>query len=243
MTAILSRVCLVLSIFSVFHLCAQEPLPPLQAAPVPPPSDSALSAILTQELRSDPLFSGMMLTVDLYNGLAIVHGGAPSQKMADAVNEKLRNRKGIEVIFNYMTIAGQVPAVLPQSISATYDSLDRLLEGCDRPSAFVLAGRVLQRLRAAPGLETIDFSVDAYRNLVILHGTVSDAIQAERARDIARYTDDVGAVLSYIQIAPPVSAFVTAQVEAAPVLRRTLIEAVPARFETIVPVRNNCNGH
>lgn len=211
-------------------------IPPANC-PAPNGDCKELAAQITRELRADPLFQYVNLNVDLYNGLAIVHGGAPSQEMVDAVNQKLRTRSCVEVIYNYMTYPGQPYALAPQSIAATYDSVrrDRLDGSLSR--AFQIAGNTLERLRADPALAGYEFQVDSYRDLVILHGTVSDPILADRAKNIAQHTDCVVAVLSYLDVTAPVSMFMTAPVEVgAPILSRPVLEPVPARFETIQPI-------
>ena len=213
---------------------APTPAPVVQAAPRP--ANSELAAQITRELRSDPLFQPMYLSVDLYNGLAIVHGGSPSLEMIDAVNQKLRAKPGIELIYNYMTYPDQPVAGSPTSIVATFDTLRRERADGSLSSAFIIAGQTLERLRADPVLSDAEFQVDSYRDLVILHGSVSDPALAARAKSIAEHTDGVAAVLSYINVAGSVASFLSAPVDeevGAPILSRPLIEAVPASFERI----------
>jgi len=213
---------------------APAPVPVQQATP--PLANSELAAQITRELRSDPLFQSMYLSVDLYNGLAIVHGGSPSLEMIDAVNQKLRAKPGIELIYNYMTYPDQPVATSPTSIVATFDTLRRERADGSLSGAFVIAGQTLERLRADPALSDVEFQVDSYRDLVILHGSVSDPALATRAKSVAEHTEGVAAVLSYVNVNAPVASFLSAPVEeeiGAPILSRPLIEAVPAAYERI----------
>jgi osmotically-inducible protein OsmY len=225
-----------MSILLVFSAVAVEEVV-VKAEPVavvPAPNTTELAGQITRELRGDPLFESVNLSVDIYNGLAIVHGGAPSQEMIDAVNQKLRTKPGIEVVYNYMTSPEQPLALSPNSIAATFDSVRRDRADGSLSRAFRIAGNTLERLRADPALSGLEFQVDSYRDLVILHGFVSDSILLDRAKSIAQSTDGVAAVLSYVNVAAPVATFITAPVEiGAPILSRPVLEPVPARFETI----------
>src|SRR5687767_9338156 len=65
--------------------------------------DDALSDRVQADLRLDPLFEGMRINVDLYRGLAIVHGTAPSSEAVSILNEKIKRLKGVDAVFNYMS--------------------------------------------------------------------------------------------------------------------------------------------
>jgi osmotically-inducible protein OsmY len=190
--------------------------------------DDVLSNRIQTDLRADPLFEGMRINVDLYRGLAIVHGSTPTSEAVSIINEKLRRLKGVDAVFNYMVMPDE--ADLTPTVSMTYDDFRRIDRVGNNNNAFIVAERVKDRLQADARLATYDIQVDTYMGLVILHGRVGDASEARRAKEIAAYGEGVNAVLSYIDVSAPDVARVTA----APVLvRSAIIETIPARYETL----------
>jgi osmotically-inducible protein OsmY len=190
--------------------------------------DRALADKIQDDFRNDPLFSGTRVSIDLYNGLAIVHGSAPTEEAIGVVNEKLKSRADIVAVFNFM-YAPQRPAGA-SSVDVSYDDFRRLDRVGVTNTAFAIAQRVQDRLAADAQLQGFDIEVDTYMGLVILHGMVGDEATAKRAKDIAAYTQGVDAVLSYIDVgASPMMAPVTA----APIdVRPTVIDAGYTTIET-----------
>jgi osmotically-inducible protein OsmY len=182
--------------------------------------ENTLAQRLTTEFRTDPLYKYMNITIDLYNGLAIVHGGAPNREMVDVVTQAVRAREGVAVVYNYMSNPDErTPAA--NSIAVTYDYFDRMQDVGMADNAFAVAGRVMQRLEADPVLSPFDIEVDTYLGLVILHGTVDSPLLAERAKEIARHTAGVKAVLSYVTSNIPAIPVVPAG--SAPIVTRDVI--------------------
>jgi osmotically-inducible protein OsmY len=182
--------------------------------------ENTLAQKLTTEFRSDPLYKYMNITIDLYNGLAIVHGGAPNREMLDVVTQAVRAREGVAAVYNYMSSPDEIPEAA-NSIAVTYDYFDRMQEVGMADNAFAIAGRVMQRLEADPMLSPFEIEVDTYLGLVILHGTVDSPLLAERAKEIARHTAGVKAVLSYVSSSIPAVPVVPAGV--APIVSREVI--------------------
>jgi len=201
--------------------------PPADAVP----SDSALAEQIQKDLRADPLFRGASIDVDLYKGLAIVHGSVPNRGMLSAINDTVRFRRGVNSVYNYMHSPEKNVSGAMDSIAVTFDTFERLDEVGSRYSAFTISERVEDRLKASPGLVSSDLEVDAYLDLVILHGTVPDRALATQAKEIAAHTPGVGTVLSYIGVSLPVSALM-APMDSVPVIVRPSLEPIPAVFET-----------
>ena len=209
-------------------------------------NDSALAEQIQKDLLADPLFRGATVQVDLYNGLAIIHGAVPNRAMLTAINDTVRFRRGVSSVYNYMNYPGKNTGGAIDSIAVTFDTFDRLDEVGPRYSAFTISERVEDRLSASPALAVAELEVDAYMGLIILHGTVSDSSLAQQAKEIAAHTPGVDAVLSYINVSLPVSALIAAPVDSVPVLVRPPLEPIPATFETrervIRTYRTNCGS-
>ena len=157
-----------------------------------------LSQRIQNDLRSDPLYKTAKINIDVYHGLVIVHGSAPSANMIAVLDDKLRRTPGVDIAYNYM----QSPD-LPEgqnAISVSYNNFSRLDKLGSANSAFALIGRVRDRLEADNVLSTYDFDIDAYKGLIIMNGTVNDPALAQRAREIAAHTDGVKGILSYIGV-------------------------------------------
>jgi len=190
--------------------------------------DEGLAGRINEDFRNDPLFSDVRLNVDLYNGLAIVHGAAPSASALAVVNEKLKGREGITAVFNFMATADR--SALPGSFDVRYDDFRRLDQVGMNNSAAAIAQRVQDRLGSDSRLDGLEITVDTYNGLVILHGMVGDEAAAKRAKDIAAYTTGVDAVLSYIDVASHPE---LAPVTAAPIMvRSAVVHTIPASYET-----------
>ncbi|HYF51307.1 MAG TPA: BON domain-containing protein [Planctomycetota bacterium] len=236
MTALLAGA-LCLGSFAADDAPAQEGTP---VAPKPADRDAerdtGLAGKINEDFRNDPLFKNMRMTVDLYNGLAIVHGAAPTEGSIAVVNEKLKGREGVTAVYNYMATADR--AALPGSFDVRYDDFRRLDRVGMRNSAAAIAQRVQDRLAADSRLDGSEITVDTYNGLVILHGHVADEAIAKRAKDIAAYTEGVDAVLSYIDVASHPE---MAPVTAAPILvRSAVVHTIPASFETRISVDDDC---
>ena len=199
--------------------------------------ENDLAQRLTKEFRSDPLYQYMNISIDLYNGLAIVHGGAPNREMVDVVTQAVRAREGVSAVYNYMSSPDEVPAAA-NSIAVTYDYFDRMEEVGMEDNAFAIAGRVMQRFEADPALNPFEIEVDTYLGLVILHGTVDSPALVERAKEIARHTAGVKAVLNYVSASIPVVPLVPGG-PAPIVTREVFVEPVPASYE-IIEVNRCC---
>jgi osmotically-inducible protein OsmY len=207
-----------LTLIAVNAIAATDPAPYVNGRPSE--QETTLAQRLTKEFRTDPLYKYMNITIDLYNGLAIVHGGAPNREMVDVVTQAVRAREGVAAVYNYMTNPDELAAPAT-SIAVTYDYFDRMQEVGMTDNAFAIAGRVMQRLEADPSLSPFDIEVDTYLGLVILHGTVDSQLLAERVKEIARHTAGVKAVLSYVTSSIPAIPVVPAG--AAPIVTREVI--------------------
>jgi osmotically-inducible protein OsmY len=208
---------------------SREPLPRAERSGEAAGRDENLSRKVTTEFRNDPLFEGMTLTIDLYKGLAIVHGGAANQQMVALVTRRLQNNPGVDVVYNYMS-SPDMPLSQPESIAVTYDHFDRMAKVGNKSNAFAIAGDVKDRLTADARLSGLDFDVDSYLGLIVLHGNGASAAQATRAKEIAAHTPGVEAVLSYVTIDAPLGPVVVTR-EAPIVSREVIVEPVPVRTE------------
>ncbi|HEY3325164.1 MAG TPA: BON domain-containing protein [Planctomycetota bacterium] len=186
----------------------------------------ATSERIERDLRTDPLFKGANIKVDLYRGLAIVHGSAPNEDMINVINDRLRRESGVRLVYNYMNSPQESNVNAPQNVAVTYQDFRRFADRGPMDSTFNLVGRVEQRLSAAAALSRFEFQVDGYQGLIILHGTVDDAALVPQAKDIAAHTPGVEAVLNYVGVTPTVSAFM-AETVPAPVMTRDLVQPAP----------------
>jgi hyperosmotically inducible protein len=198
--------------------------------------DTTLASRIQADFSKDPLFSDSRVKVDLYDGLAIVHGSTGSDGAIPLINEKLKSNSGVIAVYNYMSTPDR--GALPGSFDVTMDDFKRLDKVGTNNSSFAISQRVKDRLDADPRLEGFEIDVDTYHGLVILHGSVADESLAKRARDLAAYAQGVDAVLSYIDVS---SAPSLAPVTAAPIyVRPGVVDTIPAAYEVREVRVNHC---
>ncbi len=158
-----------------------------------------LAQSIEKEFIADPLFQDARMNIDLYNGLAIVHGAAPTAELVRVINDKLSHTDGIHIVYNYM-VTPDKPEPTPSNIAVTYEGFRRIDQSGMTRNSFTLTQRVQDRLVADPALAGFEFEIDAFLGLIILHGTVDSAQEAARAKEIAIYAEGVDHVLSFIDV-------------------------------------------
>src|SRR5689334_11658121 len=81
--------------------------------------DVSLASRIQDDFRNDPLFKGSRVKIDLYDGLAVVHGSASADAAIPLINEKLKSNKGVTAVYNYMATPDRAP--YPGSFDVTFE--------------------------------------------------------------------------------------------------------------------------
>ncbi len=179
-------------------LCAEQPRPTEPSAAAQPALVPMGAREIERTIHADPLFKDLTITIDVYKGLVLVHGAAPNESLITLLNEELSAMPGVAAVYNYMTSPERALGESP--VSVTYENLGQAQEAGQMDNAVVLAARVKDRLAAEPTLTPFNFEIDSYLGLIILHGTVSSPVLAERAKQIAVHTMGVDDVLSFLDV-------------------------------------------
>ncbi|HEY3325163.1 MAG TPA: BON domain-containing protein [Planctomycetota bacterium] len=202
-------------------------------------ADTKLGERIQAQLRTDADTRDLLLTVDTYKDLAILHGWVRTPQQRLMVANKVRAMLGVGRVFSYLESddpsiddpvrIGRMSDRVRVSDSNTPLPITRDMPpiGLIPPGADPLARRVKVALAAddATGPWVFAINVDTYDGLIVLHGNLPDESLKSRADDIAARMPGVAQVFSYLN--PGHEAFVPTGETVIVDLHRPEIEAVP----------------
>lgn len=224
-------------------------------------ADAALQQRVDQALAASPVTHGLLVDVDMWNGLAVLHGWTLTRSQRRDVERAVAGIEGVERVYNYMLTDEDVDGPYHEAYMGYRITVGRLNEydsdvrstslyPINPPvvmSAASPLGRVVKyRVDIEPFSGIHEVRVDEYNGLVILHGQAPSLAFAREAESIAAHTAGVKRVYSYIQTPEVVERVRTdwpVVVELDHEYRRDRFTVQPryARYEERVEYRGGCD--
>jgi len=193
-------------------------------------ADNELVADVQGALRANSQLSNYYIQVDSFEGLVVLHGWVRTRRLRNEAANQARQVFGVERVYNYITTDDNDDSIARNinrsyriqnaqanmndrigDLGTVSESAAEIYPGTRRrdpdavlvPQASVpvnLGSAAKERLDADPILSIFRLSVDNYKTVVLLHGTVPDSRTARDAEKIAARTPGVKKVVSYLNV-------------------------------------------